>query len=75
MVKLNLKTIYNISAQNDRYMQKKLPKTYQLKLLVVFGRYRAMSACWQEDPVSRPEFLHLRNTWLEFIEKEVMINT
>ena len=54
---------------------KKLPKIYQLKLLVVvFARYDVMSTCWQEDPMSRPEFLHLRNTWLEFIEKEVMIN-
>ena len=65
----------NNSALNDRYTQKKLPKIYQLRLLVVvFARYRVMSTCWEGDPVSRPEFLHLRNTWLEFIEKEVMIN-
>ncbi|XP_044171015.1 tyrosine kinase receptor Cad96Ca-like [Acropora millepora] len=35
--------------------------------------YHVMSTCWQGDPVSRPEFLHLRNTWLEFIEKELYL--
>ena len=57
-------------------MQKlKLPKNHQLKLhVVVFARYQLMSTCWHKDPVFRPEFLHLRNRWREFIEKEVMIN-
>ena len=53
---------------------KRLTKIHQLKLLVVFARYHLMSTCWQEDPVFRPEFLHLRNQLREFIEKEVMIN-
>ena len=54
---------------------KKLPKINQLKLLVVvFARYHLMNICWHEDPIFRPEFLHLRNRLLEFIEKEVMIN-
>ena len=53
---------------------KSLTKIHQPKLLVVFARYHFMSTCWQEDPVFRPEFLHLRNQLHEFIEKEVMIN-
>ena len=51
---------------------KKLPKLHQLKLLVVvFARYHLMTICWHEDPIFRPEFIHLRNRLLEFIEKEV----
>ena len=53
---------------------KKMPKINQLKLIVVFARYHLMTICWHEDPIFRPEFLHLRNRLLEFIEKEVMIN-
>ena len=54
---------------------KKVPKINQLKLLVVvFARYHLMTICWHEDPIFRPEFLHLRKRLLEFIEKEVMIN-
>ena len=49
-------------------------KKNQMKLIVVFARYHLMKTCWQEDPMFRPEFLHLRNKLLEFIEKEVMIN-
>ncbi|XP_044176851.1 fibroblast growth factor receptor 3-like isoform X1 [Acropora millepora] len=33
--------------------------------------YHLMNTCWQEDPMFRPEFLHLRNKLLEFIEKEL----
>ena len=70
MVKLDLKAIYNISSLSD-----KLRKNHQLKLhVVVFARYHLMNTCWHEDPVFRPEFLHLRNRWREFIEKEVIIN-
>ena len=54
---------------------KKVPINHQLKLfVVVFGRYHLMNSCWQEDPMFRPEFVHLRNKLREFIEKEVMIN-
>ena len=53
---------------------KKMPKINQLKLIVGFARYHLMTICWHEDPMFRPEFLHLRNRLLEFIEKEVMIN-
>ena len=53
----------------------KVAKIHQLKLLVVvFARYHLMTICWHEDPIFRPEFIHLRNRLLEFIEKEVMIN-
>ena len=56
------------------YMEK-VAKFHQLKLLVfVFARYHLMNTCWQEEPMIRPEFLHLRNKLREFIEKEVMIN-
>ena len=52
---------------------KKLPNTDYLKLLVVFfPRYHLMSTCWQEEPMLRPEFLHIRNKLREFIENEVM---
>ncbi|KAK2571273.1 hypothetical protein P5673_003853 [Acropora cervicornis] len=30
-----------------------------------------MTICWHEDPIFRPEFIHLRNRLLEFIEKEL----
>ena len=54
---------------------KKLPKIHQLKLLVVVSaRYHLMIICWHEDPIFRPEFIQLRNRFLEFIEKEVRIN-
>ena len=53
---------------------KKVDKNLSAETTFFFARYHVMSTCWQGDPVSRPEFLHLRNTWLEFIEKEVMIN-
>ena len=54
---------------------KKLPENHQLKLLVVvFARYHLMNTCWQEEPMLRPEFLHIRNRLRAFIEKEVMIN-
>ena len=33
-----------------------------------------MSTCWQEEPILRPEFLHIRNKLREFIENEVMKN-
>ncbi|XP_044165710.1 tyrosine kinase receptor Cad96Ca-like [Acropora millepora] len=33
--------------------------------------YHLMNICWQEDPIFRPEFIHLRNRLLEFIEKEL----
>ncbi|XP_044179330.1 tyrosine kinase receptor Cad96Ca-like [Acropora millepora] len=33
--------------------------------------YHLMTICWHEDPIFRPEFLHLRNRLLEFIEKEL----
>ena len=70
MVKLNLKTIYEMTDTC-----KKLPKIHQLKLIVVvFARYHLMTICWHEDPIFRPEFIHLQNRLLEFIEKEVMIN-
>ena len=49
-------------------------KNYQLKVLVVFARYHLMNTCWQEEPMLRPEFLHIRNRLREFIEKEVTIN-
>ena len=56
------------------YMEK-VAKFHQLKLLVfAFTRYHLMNTCWQEEPMIRPEFLHLRNKLREFIEKEVMIN-
>ncbi|XP_015776277.1 PREDICTED: tyrosine-protein kinase Src42A-like [Acropora digitifera] len=35
--------------------------------------YQLMSTCWHKDPVFRPEFLHLRNRWREFIEKELYL--
>ena len=54
---------------------KKLPKIHQLRLLVVvFPRYHLMTICWHEDPIFRPEFIHLRNRLLRFIEKEVIMN-
>ena len=54
---------------------KKLPKIHQLKPLVfVFARYHLMTICWHEDPIFRPEFIHLRDRLLEFIEQEVRIN-
>ena len=62
-----------VNLINDRYMQK-VAKNYQLKLHVVFARYHLMNTCWQEEPMLRPEFLHLRNKLREFIENEVMIN-
>ena len=53
----------------------KVAKFHQLKLLnFVFARYHLMNTCWQEEPMIRPEFLHLRNKLREFIEKEVIIN-
>ena len=52
----------------------KVAKNHQLKVLVVFLRYHLMNTCWQEEPMLRPEFLHIRNKLREFIEKEVMIN-
>ncbi|XP_044168304.1 tyrosine kinase receptor Cad96Ca-like [Acropora millepora] len=33
--------------------------------------YHLMTICWHEDPIFRPEFLHLRKRLLEFIEKEL----
>ena len=51
-----------------------IAKKTSTELLVVFSRYVLMNTCWQEEPMLRPEFLHLRNKLLEFIEKEVMKN-
>ena len=56
---------------------KTLPKIHHLTetcCCCFFVRYHLMNICWQEDPIFRPEFIHLRNRLLEFIEKEVMIN-
>ena len=72
MVNANLKSIYTILSLSGRYMQN-VAKNHQLKLLVVFTRYHFMNTCWQEEPIFRPEFLHLRNRLREFIEKEVML--
>ena len=50
----------------------KVAKIHELKLVVVvFARYHLMNICWQEDPIFRPEFIHLRDRLREFIEKEV----
>ncbi|XP_044167755.1 tyrosine kinase receptor Cad96Ca-like isoform X1 [Acropora millepora] len=35
--------------------------------------YHLMNTCWQEEPMIRPEFLHLRNKLREFIEKELYL--
>ncbi|XP_067023890.1 vascular endothelial growth factor receptor 3-like [Acropora muricata] len=35
--------------------------------------YHLMKTCWQEEPMLRPEFLHLRNKLLEFIEKKLYL--
>ncbi|XP_067020454.1 uncharacterized protein [Acropora muricata] len=35
--------------------------------------YHLMNTCWQEEPMLRPEFLHIRNTLREFIEKELYL--
>lgn len=32
-----------------------------------------MSTCWQEEPMLRPEFLHIRNKLREFIENELYL--
>ena len=74
MVKLNLKTICNIPLLNDGYMQEIAKKSSTELLVFFFSRYHLMNTCWQEEPMLRPEFLHLRNKLLEFIEKKVMKN-
>ncbi|KAK2571346.1 Tyrosine kinase receptor Cad96Ca [Acropora cervicornis] len=35
--------------------------------------YHLMNTCWQEEPMIRPEFVHLRNKLREFIEKELYL--
>ncbi|XP_067025573.1 tyrosine kinase receptor Cad96Ca-like [Acropora muricata] len=35
--------------------------------------YHLMSTCWQEEPILRPEFLHIRNKLREFIEDELYL--
>ncbi|XP_044169650.1 tyrosine-protein kinase Src42A-like [Acropora millepora] len=35
--------------------------------------YHLMNTCWHEEPMFRPEFLHLRNKLREFIEKELYL--